>query len=130
MHISVAEDEKRNGSIVGSVLPIYTRPRPVQVRTWTFPQVDPHRTWYVDPHRTGSRRSLVKARPIWTQSGTGPKFISSRVNGALNSHTQKVIYSFSFKFAHLGKTITERKKKNSDCSGERLSGQDHFKPPL
>ena len=25
----------------------------------------------------------MNARPIWTQSGTGPKFIRSRVNGAL-----------------------------------------------
>ena len=74
MYISVAEHEKRNGSIVGSVLPIYTRPGPVQVRTWTFPQMD--------PHRTGSTRSRVNARPIWTQSGTDPKFIRSRVNGA------------------------------------------------
>ena len=33
------------------------------------------------PHRTGSRRSRVNARPIWTQSGTGPKVIRSHVNG-------------------------------------------------
>ena len=44
MYISVAEHGKQNGSIVGSVLPIYTRPGPVQVRTWTLPQVDPHHT--------------------------------------------------------------------------------------
>ena len=44
MYISVAEHEKRNRSIVGLVLPIYIRPEPVQVRAWTFPQVDPHRT--------------------------------------------------------------------------------------
>ena len=44
MYISVAEHEKRNGSIVGSIPPIYTRPGPVKVHTWTFPQVDPHRT--------------------------------------------------------------------------------------
>ena len=25
----------------------------------------------------------MNARPIWTQSGIGPKFIQSRVNGAL-----------------------------------------------
>ena len=75
MYTSVAESGKRNGSKVGSVLPIYTRLGPVQVRTWTFSQVD--------PHRTGSRRSRVNARPIWTQSGIGPKFIRSRVNGAL-----------------------------------------------
>ena len=37
------------------------------------------------PHRTGSRRSRVNAKPIWTQSGIGPKFIRSRVNGALIS---------------------------------------------
>ena len=78
MYISVAENEKGNGSIVGSILPIYTRPGPVQVRTWTFPQVD--------PHRTGSKRSRVNKRPIWAQSGTGPKFIWSRVNGALNMY--------------------------------------------
>ena len=75
MYISVAEHEKRNGSIVGSVLPIYTRPGPVQARTWIFPQVD--------PHRTGSGRSRVNATPIWTQSRTGLEFIRSRVNGAL-----------------------------------------------
>ena len=44
MYTSVAERGKRNGSKVGSVVPIYTRPGPVQVRTWTFPQADPHRT--------------------------------------------------------------------------------------
>ena len=27
----------------------------------------------------------MNARPIWTQSGTGPKFIRSRVNGALST---------------------------------------------
>ena len=37
------------------------------------------------PHRTGSRRSRVNAKPIWTQSGISPKFIRSRVNGALIS---------------------------------------------
>ena len=76
MYISVAKHGKRNGSIVRSILPtIYMRPGPVQVRTWTFPQAD--------PHCTGSRRSCVNARPIWTQSGTGPKFIRSGVNGAI-----------------------------------------------
>ena len=40
MYTSVAERGKRNGSKVGSVVPVYTRPGPVQVRTWTFPQVD------------------------------------------------------------------------------------------
>ena len=44
MYTSVAERGKRNGSKVGSVMLVYTRPGPVQVRTWTFPQVDPHRT--------------------------------------------------------------------------------------
>ena len=44
MYTSVAERGKRNGSKVGLVMPVYTRPGPVQVRTWTFPQVDPHRT--------------------------------------------------------------------------------------
>ena len=64
MYISVAEDEKQNGSIVGSVLPIYTRPGSVQVLTWTFPQVD--------PRRTGSKRSRVNARAIWTNLGPVP----------------------------------------------------------
>ena len=36
-------------------------------------------------HRTGSRRSRVNAKPIWTQAGIGPKFIRSRVNEALIS---------------------------------------------
>ena len=77
MYTSVAERRKRNASKVGSVVPVYMRPGPVQVRTWTFPQVD--------PHRTGSRRSRVNAKPIWTQSGIGPRFIQSRVNEALIS---------------------------------------------
>ena len=89
MYISVTEHEKRNGSIVGSVLPIYMRPGPVQVRTWTFPQVD--------PHRTGSRRSRVNARPIWTQSGTGPKLIWSRVNGALMHANEAITLGLSFR---------------------------------
>ena len=85
MYTSVAERGKRNASKVGLVVPVYTRPGPVQVRTWTFPQVDPHRTGVSGSHRTGSRRSRVNAKPIWTQSGIGPKFIRSRVNGALIS---------------------------------------------
>ena len=44
MYTSVAERGKQNGSKVGSVVPDYARPGPVQVRNWTFPQVDPHRT--------------------------------------------------------------------------------------
>ena len=93
MYTSVAERGKRNASKVGSVVPVYTRPGLVQVRTWTFPQVDPHRTGVSGPHRTGvsgphrtgSRRSRVNAKPIWTQSGIGPRFIQSRVNEALIS---------------------------------------------
>ena len=30
----------------------------------------------------------MNARPIWTQSGIGPKFIRSRVNGALKRNFQ------------------------------------------
>ena len=44
MYTSVAERGKRNGSKVGSVVPVYTRPVNGIGRAWTFPQVDPHRT--------------------------------------------------------------------------------------
>ena len=92
MYISVAEHGKRNGSIVGSVLPVHTGPGPVQIRTWTFPQVD--------PHRTGSMRSRVNATPIWTQSGTSPKFIRSRVNGALRLSLPKYQVATSLNHLH------------------------------
>ena len=85
MYTSVAEHGKRNASKVGSVVPVYMRPGPVQVRTWAFSQVDPHRTGVSGPHRTGSRRSRGNAKPIWSQSGIGPRFIQSRVNEALIS---------------------------------------------
>ena len=75
MYISVAEHEKRNGSIAGSVLPIYTSPGPVQVRTWTFPQVDPHRTgkWttsYRFQEVPCERKAYLD--PIWDRSQIYP----------------------------------------------------------
>ena len=60
--------------------------------TWTGP--DPYQdlfhkwTHFVPGNRltrAGSKRSRVNARPIWSQSGTDPKFIQSRVNKALGS---------------------------------------------
>ena len=69
------------------------------------------------PHRTSSRRSLVKARPIWTQSGTGPKFIRSRVNGALNSHTKKLYIRSALNSRIWERQLQKEKRKNSDCRG-------------
>ena len=73
MYTSFAEHGKQNGSKVGSVVPDYTRPGPVQVRTWTFPQVDPPGKWttsYRFQEVPCERKAYLD--PIWDRSQIYP----------------------------------------------------------
>ena len=56
---------------------------PLRDLTGSVPKCSHKNSPKLDPRRTSSRRSRVNARPIWTQSGTSPKFIQSRVNGTI-----------------------------------------------
>ena len=60
----------------------------------------------------------MKARPIWTQSGTGPKFIRSRVNGALNSHTKKLYIRSALNSRIWERQLQKEKEKTVIAGGE------------